>query len=181
MKVGKHPKEHSKPTIKKVFKFKPLNFCLNLFKSFFKVTGNLLPMINEILKQESENKSMHGGVTMKTFRMTTMKVGWWLKLVLSLGIYLITWSSQKLEIDDHQVTYSIGVFRKSTLSIPLKNIQNVVIKQSFWGRFFHYGEIRIESAGNESIAIDLIDFSRPNEIKNLLLSVKPAPMVPAPT
>ncbi len=107
---------------------------------------------------------------MNTFKTTTMRFEWWLKTLCSFGIYLIQWKSEWIKVDQAYVTYSTGVFKKNLLAIPLQNIQNVIVEQSFLGRIFKYGDMRIQSAGDDEVLITFKSLSHPIELKQLLIS-----------
>jgi uncharacterized membrane protein YdbT with pleckstrin-like domain len=73
----------------------------------------------------------------------------WLKMIFTLGLYTIPWRSRSWILTDRRLIRHTGVLNIQERSIPLKNIQDVNYTASLLGRMFHYGNLDVESAGQE--------------------------------
>ncbi len=75
-------------------------------------------------------------------------IGFWCKMIFTLGLYTIPWRSRSWILTDRRLVRHSGVINIQERSIPLKNIQNVDYNASLIGRMFNYGNLRVESAGD---------------------------------
>ena len=75
-------------------------------------------------------------------------LGFWLKMIFTLGLYTIPWRSRSWILTDRRLIRHSGVINIQERSIPLKNIQNVDYNASLLGRMLSYGNLRVESAGD---------------------------------
>ena len=75
-------------------------------------------------------------------------IGFWGKMIFTLGLYTIPWRSRSWILTDRRLVRHSGVINIQERSIPLKNIQNVDYNASLIGRMFNYGNLRVESAGD---------------------------------
>jgi len=73
----------------------------------------------------------------------------WLKMIFTLGLYAIPWRSRSWILTDRRLIRHTGVLNIQERSIPLKNIQDVNYTASLLGRMFNYGNLDVESAGQE--------------------------------
>ena len=73
----------------------------------------------------------------------------WLKMIFTLGLYTIPWRSRSWILTDRRLIRHTGVLNIQERSIPLKNIQDVNYTASLLGRMFNYGNLDVESAGQE--------------------------------
>ena len=67
-----------------------------------------------------------------------------IKIILSLYLVLL-WVSEEYEINEGIIFHRRGVFRKTEDSYSLKNLGSFTIYQSFLGRLFNYGDIKVFS------------------------------------
>lgn len=74
----------------------------------------------------------------------------WLKILITLGLYTIAWRSRSWILTDRRLIRHTGVINIKERSIPLKNIQNVDYNATLLGRMFGYGNLRVESAGDSA-------------------------------
>src|SRR5215203_2236907 len=75
----------------------------------------------------------------------------WLKIIFTLGLYTIAWRSRSWILTDRRLVRHTGVINIEERSIPLKNIQDVNYSASLLGRMLGYGNLDVESAGQEDI------------------------------
>lgn len=73
----------------------------------------------------------------------------WLKMIFTLGLYTIPWRSRCWILTDRRLIRHTGVINIQERSIPLKNIQDVNYTASLFGRMFDYGNLDVESAGQD--------------------------------
>jgi uncharacterized membrane protein YdbT with pleckstrin-like domain len=73
----------------------------------------------------------------------------WLKMLVTLGLYAIPWRSRCWILTDRRLIRHTGVITIQERSIPLSNIQDVNYTASLFGRLFNYGNLDVESAGQE--------------------------------
>ena len=92
-------------------------------------------------------------------------------VLISMILDFVRWNSETFYVTNRRVIHSSGVFSKKVLDSSLSKINDVVMEQSFVGRMFDYGTIRILTASEEVInRVDRI--SRPVEFKKAMLGAK---------
>jgi uncharacterized membrane protein YdbT with pleckstrin-like domain len=90
----------------------------------------------------------------------------WLALIflfwlLGLGIYLFVvmmvkkWTTE-IGVTTHRFVQKEGLFRLNTYEVALHNIEGVRVNQSFWGRLFGFGSLRIEGTGVDHVDLPTI-------------------------
>ena len=88
------------------------------------------------------------------------KLGAWLALIF-LGVFVVgiviffhmmirAWTTE-IAVTSHRFIRKTGLFSLHAEEISLPNIEGVQVKQSFWGRLFGYGQVRIEGTGVDHI------------------------------
>ena len=75
----------------------------------------------------------------------------WLKMLVSLGFYTFAWRSKTWILTDRRLIRHTGVINIHERSIPLKNIQDVSFSATLLGRMLDYGNLDVESAGDEDV------------------------------
>jgi uncharacterized membrane protein YdbT with pleckstrin-like domain len=91
----------------------------------------------------------------------------WLALIV-LGVILVgIWifvsmmvrrHTTEIAVTSHRFVEKTGLFNLRTNEISLQNIEGVRLEQSFFGRVFGYGHIRIEGTGVDAVTIpDIAD------------------------
>ena len=104
-----------------------------------------------------------------------------LLLVVSMLIDWLRWNSETFYITNRRVIHTSGVFNKRVLDSSISKINDVITEQSFLGRIFDYGTIKILTATEEVInSVDKI--ARPLEFKKAMLGAKAnlEPMIGTP-
>src|ERR1700759_322372 len=90
----------------------------------------------------------------------------WLALIV-LGILLIgiviflhmmikKWTTE-IGVTSHRFVEKKGLFSLRTNEIALNNIEGVQVNQSFMGKIFGYGTVRIEGTGMDAVTTPSID------------------------
>jgi uncharacterized membrane protein YdbT with pleckstrin-like domain len=94
-----------------------------------------------------------------------------LLVVGSMFIDWLRWNNEAFYITNRRVLHTSGVFNKRTLDSSISKINDVITEQSFLGRIFDYGTIKILTATEEVInRVDKI--ARPLEFKKAMLGAK---------
>ena len=92
-------------------------------------------------------------------------------VLISIVIDVLRWRNQEFLVTSRRVIHSSGIFSKSILDSSLSKINDVILTQSWTGRMFGYGTIKILTATDE--VINLLDCVRhPIELKRAMLDAK---------
>jgi uncharacterized membrane protein YdbT with pleckstrin-like domain len=109
-------------------------------------------------------------VTMIRKRTTVWTWGFWLKTIVTLGIYLFWWSATNLTVTNRCVTWRSGLLNKDERTIPLGQVQDVTVSQGFFGQLLGYGTIRIESAGGPETEIVATNIAGADAVRDAIIS-----------
>jgi uncharacterized membrane protein YdbT with pleckstrin-like domain len=94
-----------------------------------------------------------------------------LLLIGSMLIDWLRWNNETFYITNRRVIQTSGVLNKRVLDSSISKINDVITEQSFLGRLFDYGTIKILTATEEVInSVDKI--ARPLEFKKAMLGAK---------
>ncbi len=78
---------------------------------------------------------------------------------------------ERLFITNRRLMMSRGFLGAEVDSIPLTRATDIAYKRSFWGEILGYGEVRVETAGQDQ-ALSFIDFlNRPDTFYNILIGL----------
>jgi uncharacterized membrane protein YdbT with pleckstrin-like domain len=92
-------------------------------------------------------------------------------VVISIIVDIMRFRSEEFIVTNRRVLHSRGVFSKNVLDSSLSKINDVILQQSFFGRMFGYGTIKILTASDEVInTLDRI--SNPVGFKQAMLNAK---------
>jgi len=92
-------------------------------------------------------------------------------VLVSMIVDFLRWNNEAFYVTNRRVIHSHGILSKKVLDSSLSKINDVIMEQSFLGRIFDYGTIRILTASEEVInSVDRI--SRPVEFKKAMLGAK---------
>lgn len=90
---------------------------------------------------------------------------------ISVLIDVLAWMNDRLILTTRRVIHSTGTFSKKVLDSSLSKINDVVMEQSWLGRLFDYGTIKILTASDEVVnSLDRI--ARPVKFKQAMLDAK---------
>jgi uncharacterized membrane protein YdbT with pleckstrin-like domain len=94
-----------------------------------------------------------------------------LLLIGSMLVDWLRWNNETFYITNRRVIQTSGVFNKRVLDSSISKINDVITEQSFFGRIFDYGTIKILTATEEVInSVDKI--AHPLEFKKAMLGAK---------
>jgi uncharacterized membrane protein YdbT with pleckstrin-like domain len=109
-------------------------------------------------------------VTIIRKRTTVWTWGFWLKTIVTLGIYLFWWSATTLTVTNRSVTWRSGLFNKDERTIPMQQVQDVSVSRGFFGQLLGYGTIFIESAGGPETEIIATNIAGPDAVRDAIMS-----------
>ena len=72
---------------------------------------------------------------------------------------------------DDEIVTKRGVFKKKVKTSPFLGVLSVSVDQTFWGRFFKYGNVVVDTFGRWDVA--LVKIAKPEKLKRYL-ETKPA-------
>ena len=116
----------------------------------------------------------------------------WLALILLFWCLIGVWifvtmmvrqGTTEIAVTTHRFVEKTGLFTLRTNEISLHTIEGVKLEQSFLGRIFNYGHLRIEGTGVDAVMIpdiaDPIAFRAAIETAREAVGPAPAPATPA--
>jgi uncharacterized membrane protein YdbT with pleckstrin-like domain len=78
-------------------------------------------------------------------------------IIIFFQMMIAKWTTE-IGVTTTRFVQKTGLFSLKTNEIALPNIEGVRVEQSFWGRIFGYGHLRIEGTGVDAIVIpDIAD------------------------
>ncbi len=114
-------------------------------------------------------KLNEGEVKLLTSRESIMRLAWWIKSIFVIPFFI--WRKRKITITNRRIFYqSGGLLSSEERIIPKDKVQDISVRQSFLGRVFGYGVIRIETAGSSTTEIVLKNYAKANKIKHIIAS-----------
>lgn len=85
-------------------------------------------------------------------------LGWILIGIWIFASMMIRRGTTEIAVTSHRFVEKTGLFTLRTNEISLHNIEGVKLEQSFLGRIFNYGHLRIEGTGVDAVTIpDIAD------------------------
>jgi len=114
-----------------------------------------LARVNEILSrsrpsvvQETQVRRVVPAESVRSIRVreTPMRLGFWLRVICTGGLYLLVWQSRYIEVTGRRLVYHSGLLAKHERVVMLDKILDISVSQGFLGRIFGYGDIAIETA-----------------------------------
>jgi hypothetical protein len=108
------------------------------------------------------------------FRATRISLGFWIPVILTLGIYYVLWHRyNKIILTTRRVTQMRGnIFTQNETTISLQNVTDVTINRSLIGKILGFGDIVIQSAGSGSAEIDFRGIRDPERLRNLIYDLR---------
>ncbi len=101
-------------------------------------------------------------------RQSKRRPQFWLKTILSLGIWLLWWRNDYLALTRRSIVRRTGVFTKEERAVPLNQVQDVSITYGIIRRLLGHGDIRIETAGSTGTEIIMKNIHKPEEFRALV-------------
>ena len=94
-----------------------------------------------------------------------------LVVLVSILIDVLRWTNEGYLVTNRRVIHTSGIFSKKVLDSSLNKINDVILMQSWFGRIFDYGTMKILTASDEVISF-LDRIARPIEFKQAMLNAK---------
>ena len=91
---------------------------------------------------------------------------WLIFPLVFLLIDILKLSSYKLEIFENQIVETDGILSKNQKQTAFNGVVSVSVNQSFFGRLFNYGSIKMDIVGKNDFYIENI--KDPNKFKSFL-------------
>lgn len=93
-------------------------------------------------------------------------------VVLGSAIFdFLRWRNERFILTDRRVIHLRGIINKSTMDSSLDKINDVQMRQTFFGRMFNYGDLEIQTA-NENSDNYFSHIRAPLEFKRSMLNAK---------
>lgn len=75
---------------------------------------------------------------------------WFLAVVPNVVVYVwLVRKSTEMAVTDLRVIIKTGVVKRDTRELYLTRVEGVEVDQSFWGRLWNYGDLRVRGVGTE--------------------------------
>jgi len=84
-------------------------------------------------------------------------IPWWVRLRFT-----------RLEVTNHRVTLTEGIFSKRSSEVLLEHIRNVSVEQTPWQRMFKAGDVGISCSGQSEIELNVPGLHDPHGLKRLI-------------
>lgn len=68
-----------------------------------------------------------------------------------LAAGLITYFFTDIDLNQHSLVFTSGLFRRQTFDLPLARAESVIMEQSLLGRLMDYGQVTIIAIGSSPI------------------------------
>ncbi|NLX08417.1 MAG: PH domain-containing protein [Chloroflexi bacterium] len=107
--------------------------------------------------------------TLLVVRQSKRRPQFWLKAILSLGIWVIWWRSDYLALTPRSIVRHKGVFTREERAVPLNQIQDISISHGLIRRLLGHGDIRIETAGTAGTEIVMKNVTHPERFRTMTL------------
>ncbi len=93
-------------------------------------------------------------------------------LVVGSAIFdFLRWRNEKFLLTDRRVIHLRGIINKSTMDSSLEKINDVQMRQTFFGRMFNYGDLEVQTA-NENSDNFFGHIRAPLEFKRAMMNAK---------
>lgn len=94
-------------------------------------------------------------------------LAFWLKILGTLGLYVIPWRTRSWILTDRRLVRHTGIINIQERSIPIRNIQDVNYNASLLGRMLGYGNLVVESAGQDDVE-SMVNVGRADEFRQAI-------------
>lgn len=123
--------------------------------------------MNPPLPQEPERE-------VETFQATRISLGFWIPVILTLGIYYVLWHRyNKIILTTRRITQMRGsIFTQNETTISLQNVTDVTINRSFIGRLLGFGDIVVQSAGSGASEINFPGIRDPERLREMIYDLR---------
>ena len=101
-------------------------------------------------------------------RQSKRRPQFWLKTILSLGLWLLWWRNNYIALTRRSVVRRKGVFSKEDRSVPLNQVQDIAISYGLIRQILGHGDVRIETAGSAGTEIVMQNIDRPEEFRDMV-------------
>lgn len=89
----------------------------------------------------------------------------------STVVDFLRWRNEKFLLTDRRVIHLRGIINKATMDSSLEKINDVQMRQTFFGRMFNYGDLEVQTA-NENSDNFFSHIRAPLEFKRAMMNAK---------
>jgi uncharacterized membrane protein YdbT with pleckstrin-like domain len=95
---------------------------------------------------------------------------WWLTVpfLVRLVWKMVDWAVDRIVVTDRRIFEVSGIFVRKVAMMPLKRITDLTYEQSLLGRMLGYGEVILESAGQDQALSRLTHLPEPDSFYKTL-------------
>lgn len=119
---------------------------------------------------------LHFGTFSDPIAFEELRVGWWF-VFASFGIgslillnhMIILWTTE-IAVTTYRFVYKTGLISRNTQEVSLNKIEEIILKQSVWGRIFGYGSLVLRGTGVGVITLPNID--DPIDVRRIIEKAK---------
>lgn len=102
-------------------------------------------------------------------RESPLSLTFWVRLIFTLGLYIFWWLAKTLTVTNRRVVWRRGLLSSKERSVPLRQVQDVGISYSLFGRLLGFGTIRVESAGGPATEIVAPRIPGPGQVRDAIV------------
>jgi membrane protein YdbS with pleckstrin-like domain len=108
-------------------------------------------------------KANPGGVVLSVLLIPAFGLG-----LLILGVWWLRTWSREIVVTPQRLRKRTGIVSKATTELEHRDVRNVQVEQGPVGRMMGTGTVRVSSAGQSGIEIEIRGVEAPEEIRDLL-------------
>jgi membrane protein YdbS with pleckstrin-like domain len=108
-------------------------------------------------------KANPGAVVLSIFLIPAFGLG-----LLILGVWWLRTWSREIVVTPRRLRKRTGILSKATTELEHRDVRNVQVEQGPVGRMMGTGTVRVSSAGQGGIEIEIAGVEAPEEIRDLL-------------
>lgn len=86
----------------------------------------------------------------------------------TLGYWKLAALTESFRITTRRVVDRTGFFSKHTSEVLIKDIRNVVVRQTFWQRVWKVGTLSISSAADDGVEVSMNNVPNPDRVKRVI-------------
>lgn len=90
-----------------------------------------------------------------------------------LGVRYVRWWVARFVFTDRRVLFIEGLLSRTVSAIPLSKITDTTFTRSLMGRILHYGNLLLDSPGDQPGIATLTALPQPDELYRLIMSLVP--------
>lgn len=111
--------------------------------------------------------------TLGVWRTSRWYGGFWLKAILTLGLWVILiWQQNYITLTTRRVTQRRGsILNVNETSLSIENVTDVTVNRGVFGSIFGYGDINVQTSGSSGAEIAMVAVPDPERLRNLIFDL----------